>query len=840
MKGPRDIDEREPMSGSNWIWNHASPGDDGAVAVNVGPDAASFRLRLTDRGVIKGGTAEIVELLGCESRAVEGTRLEALIHPDDIGPSTGPWMEVLASPDRSQTNRLRLRHADGGWRWFGATTWNALADPSIAAVVTELRDIHGLVEAEQALHASELGFRTLAESMPVGVAVLDEDGRVHFANHHLVSVLRHTGVARIDGPALEPGQVGPGFTVAWSELVDADFAAEVAPLIGPGEGEGSAARSRQVAVHQPDGTAHHLLVSASTVRNPGGRSVIVSVQDVSDEVRTTRDHDRLIQVVDEVDDVVIVVDLDGCIAYCNHAARQFLGPDAPGRRLQDFLTEGLLEVAMMVVEPTQDGPHRWSGDLEVPDRSGWLHTMATAVRPVVDRERPGVHIGITMRDVTAERAHARELAHSARHDLLTDLPNRLSLMESLETARHRGHPDEEVAVCFIDLDNLKIVNDGLGHSAGDRLLVAVADELRRAAAPHLVARFGGDEFVVLGGAVDQTRAMDRAERLLAAVEQVQVTGVASHISASIGVALSRRADLDPEGIIRDADSAMYAAKRAGRSRCTLFDEDLRQRASRRFQLETLLRDKLRTGGLDVHLQPVVALADGKVSGFEALSRWSEAAPDEFITVAEESGLIVPLGQTMLERTLVDAAKVRVSDPALAELRIGVNVSGRELHEPDFAVRTLAAIDASGIPASHIVLELTETVLIDQREGVDHAISRLRDAGISLALDDFGKGYSSLTYLRRYPIDILKLDVSYTQALDSDAAALVIADAMVSMANRLGIDVVAEGVETAEQLAIVADLGVKWVQGFLLGRPASVDDLLGTDLTQPVAEITAPA
>ncbi|MCU1370140.1 MAG: diguanylate cyclase/phosphodiesterase & domain with sensor(s) [Ilumatobacteraceae bacterium] len=803
--------------------------DDPAEHVIAPPPrgAASFRVSLDSKGVIIGGTPSVASLLGRSLVDLVGTDIAPLIHPDDLEAATGTWDDVLAKPDQSQTVRLRLRHSDGTWRWFHDTVWNALSDPDAPGILCEFHDIHSLVEAEQALHASELGFRTLAESLPVGVTVLDQDGRVHFANHRLVTILTEAGLSGPLSPTSPtPEPAGPGFVTSWSDLVDPSFADEVADLVWPRDPSADAPVSRQVEVTRPDGQTVHLLLQAVTIWNAEGRSVIVSVQDVSEEVHTSRAHTRLIQVVDEVDDVVIVCQTDDTIAYLNQAARRFLGDDAVGQRIKGFMPGPVRDVTEGTIEPLLSDNLGWKGDLRIIDLAGSWHTMATTVRPVVDPTSQELHVGITMRDVTAERAHERVLARQARHDTLTGLPNRFALMEMLDALGAGGDPEDHLAVFFIDLDNLKIVNDGLGHSAGDRLLVAVADELQREAGDDTVARFGGDEFVVVCEGVGPDDALRQAERFLGAVQRSEVLGVSNHVSASIGVATSARQDSDPERLIRDADAAMYAAKRAGRARCAVFDEALRERVSRRFQMEAALRSTIERDGLSVSFQPIVSLADGRISGLEALCRWDEGSPADFIPIAEESGLILPLGAQVLASSLRQVVEYRRAHPAHDALRIGINVSARELDQPDYAWRTLEIIRASGMPMDQVVLELTESVLIDPREEIDACLRQLRDAGVSLALDDFGSGYSSLTYLRRYPLDVLKLDISYTQAMVHDPETRVIVETLVGMANRLGLRVVAEGVETEEQLDLVRELEVTWVQGYLVGRPVPIDELGG--------------
>ncbi len=538
-------------------------------------------------------------------------------------------------------------------------------------------------------------------------------------------------------------------------------------------------------------------------------------------------HDRLLRVVDEVGDMVIIGCLGRGVVYANAAARALFPHDPVGHRLPDLLPDLLRATAENDIIPVLTRLERWTGDFEVPaDASGGPGplVLALTVTPVVQEGTDEVYFGVVMRDVTAERRHAEVLARQAREDPLTGLPNRLALMEHLAHRRDHGAPDAPVSVCFIDLDHLKVVNDGLGHSAGDRLLRAVADRLTERSAA-LVARFGGDEFVVVHEGLSPDELATEARELLSAIERVHVFGVSTQVSASVGVATVRRDRLDPEAAIRDADAAMYVAKRSGRARVAHFDDSMRATATRRFVLETALRRALAHEDLELHLQPVIDVASGEVSGYEGLARWDAATPCEFIPVAEESGLILALGRWAMRTALASAAQVRDLGPATHDLRFAVNVSSHQLLDRHFAPMVLETLEEFAVPPGAVVLELTESALIDPRDDVDHALRGLRDAGVSLALDDFGSGYSSLGYLRRYPIDILKLDTGYIQGMLVDPSTRIIAEAIVTMAHRLGLRVVAEGVETAEQLALVRELGIDWAQGYLLGHPATVEDVV---------------
>ncbi len=781
----------------------------------------SFRVRVDQTGAVVGGTAASESLLGRPIGELIGNAVLPLIHPDDVDAATATWTAVLEEPEHSQTMRIRLLHGDGSWRWFFDTAWAAHDDADGQTVLSEFHDIHALVEAEQARQASELGFQAVAESLPVGVAVLDEDGRVHFANHRLVTILTSTGLSGPLSPTPTPAPSGPGFTVQWEDLVAPAIAAEVADLLRPGAGTVLEPASRQVDVTGLDGSVVHLLVEAVTVTSGPGRVVIVSLQDVTDEVRTSRAHARLVQVVDQVDDPVVLVRTDHTVVYVNDAARRFVEDDMIGQPITSFMRDELRAQMDEHVFPLVEAGRPWSGELWLADpQDGW-HLMAVTITPVMDPAGADPHVGIAMREITAERAHEHELASQARHDLLTGLPNRLDLMELFSVAHESGDPDDLVAVTFLDLDNLKIVNDGLGHTAGDRLLVAVAHELRDQAREDVVFRFGGDEFVDVAVVADEDAALEHAGALLDAVARASVPGVASRVTASAGVALARRSDIDGERMLRESDAAMYVAKRSSLGRPALFDEALRQRTQQRFQVEADLQRAIEDHALAVHLQPIVSLETGTITAAEALCRWDGGSPADFVPIAEDSGLILPLGHEVLQLALDAATAVR-ERPGLEGLVVGVNVSALELGQPDFADRVLETIQRSAIPASDVALELTESILIEPRDEVTATLHRLRDAGISLALDDFGAGYSSLAYLRRFPLDILKLDISYTQGLVHDPETQVIVEAMVTMAHRLGMSVIAEGVETEAQLRRVEDLGVRWVQGYLVGRPAPAD------------------
>jgi diguanylate cyclase (GGDEF)-like protein len=435
---------------------------------------------------------------------------------------------------------------------------------------------------------------------------------------------------------------------------------------------------------------------------------------------------------------------------------------------------------------------------------------------------------------TRQRQRAEDsLTHSALHDPVTGLPNRRLLVDRLRQAIARNRRGGEgLAVLFLDLDRFKQVNDGLGHAAGDLLLGAIGQRLIGAVRPaDTVARMGGDEFVIVCEGVrtpaDAGRAADRIMDVLS--RPFELPEGETFVTASVGISMASRAGMSAEEMLHEADVAMYRAKLSGRDRRAFFDESMRVEAESRLQRANELHHALQRDEFALLYQPLVALQGEAVVGVEALVRWHHpteglVAPDRFIPLAESTGLIVPLGRWIADAALAQAARWQATGGALARLSMAINVSAIQLREPGFADELIGLVGDRRVEPGRIYIELTESALIDDDLRAEEVLKKLRAAGLHLAIDDFGTGYSSLSYLQRYPVDRLKIDRSFVAGLDVVEGATAIVETILAMAATLGLDVIAEGVETPQQRDRLRGLGCAFGQGFLFGRPMPSEDL----------------
>jgi diguanylate cyclase (GGDEF)-like protein/PAS domain S-box-containing protein len=440
-------------------------------------------------------------------------------------------------------------------------------------------------------------------------------------------------------------------------------------------------------------------------------------------------------------------------------------------------------------------------------------------------------------DITARKLAEKRLVHDAFHDALTGLPNRALFLDRLGMvvahARRRGeHP---YSVLFLDLDRFKNVNDSLGHHAGDELLVEVARRLESLLRPgDTVARLGGDEFAVLLDDVNDgtqaTRVAQRINRELA--KPFNLRGHEVFVTMSLGIAMGASCDYErPEDVLRDADTAMYRAKAAGKDRHAVFDRDMHDRAVATLQLENDLRRAIEREEFAIHYQPIVSLASGELDAFEALLRWHHPLrgmlhPEDFISIAEDTGLIVPIGWWVLRETCRQLAEWQALYPPGRAVPVSVNISGRQFMQADLIKRVKRILRETQVQAGSLHLEMTESTIMDHGEAALVKLSQLRDLGVKLYIDDFGTGYSSLSYLHRLPMDALKIDRSFVNYTGDSEGRSEIVHTIVTLARTLGMGVAAEGIETAEQLSRLRGLSCQYGQGYFFSKAIDGADASG--------------
>jgi diguanylate cyclase (GGDEF)-like protein/PAS domain S-box-containing protein len=543
-------------------------------------------------------------------------------------------------------------------------------------------------------------------------------------------------------------------------------------------------------------------------------------------------NDRLTGIIEATSDIVVVTDMDGTPLYLNRAALDFYDladTEVTAADLEARIPPWVMAKFEREVLPALADEGIWTGELAL--RRNGLDVPVT-VQCLAHRGGDGEINWLSMvaRDIGERKDFESRLQEQATHDELTGLPNRTLLMDRLRMALSRGRrTGTGVAVLFCDLDHFKVVNDSLGHGAGDRLLVDTAARLVEALRPgDTVARFGGDEFVVLcEDLTDKADAVVVAERVRNLVgRSYELEDAEIFMTVSTGIAFTHDPGADPEHLIRDADAAMYQAKGGGRSRAVMFDHRMREAAVHRMATENALHRALDRHELRVHYQPEIDLRTGAIVGVEALLRWEHPqrgllGPDEFIRVTEETGLIVPIGRWVLEQACRQLQRWQAEYPVASDdLFISVNLSARQLGRRALVTEVAKVIDDTGLDPARVHFEITESVLMDDVERSSEQLHQLHELGVSLIVDDFGTGYSSLSYLQRFPVDLLKVDRSFVRGLGIDPADTAIVRAVVTLAHSLGLRAVGEGVERTEHLNALRALGCDLAQGFLIGRPQS--------------------
>ncbi len=729
--------------------------------------------------------------------------------------------------------RLRLVTSAGDFRWVElVTTPVGGHGAGMNEVVASFADITDDLEA--ARRAEEL--TRVLEATPDLVAMLDPKGhRIIWANDAFRKFLG--------------GQVNPRLANHFDVHSQTQWDSLALPSIARND-------SWQGELTLANGVGDEIPVSVVLVAHRDQSDAIENLSFMARDLTDLRNAERQVRatevrlaaLVEHASDLVALLDGDGRVLYTSPAVTRVLGYVSgalDGTTLPKIIHPDDVDRAVATAALVLEVPNRTARiQCRVARSDETFRHLEVVVTNLLDNPAIG-GVVLNARDVTDRVEAAAELEERAYHDALTGLPNRALLLQRVREALDRARAqDRLVAVLFLDLDRFKVVNDSLGHAAGDELLIEVARRLNRVVRDtDTVSRLGGDEFVVVIDIEDKEESVLAADRFRREIAEPIILGSESMVvTTSIGIAVSDGSD-EPADLLRDADTALYRAKETGRDRADEFDDQLRTRAVNRLDMERRLRaalDDEGPGAILVHYQPIVELASGRVIGAEALVRLRDddglvRRPSEFVDVAEETGLISQLGRSVLSSA---ARQLTMWDNrGQSPLSISVNVSPRQLADPRFASLVAAELTAIGLEPERMTLELTESALIDANPVTEKVLAELTDLGVCIGLDDFGTGFSSLAYLKRFPITFVKIDRSFVDGLGTEDDDTAIVRAIIALAHSLGLLVTAEGVETATQLRLLQQLGCDRAQGNLLGETVGVTSF--DPLPRRLIDLTSP-
>ncbi|HJX09449.1 MAG TPA: EAL domain-containing protein, partial [Candidatus Binatia bacterium] len=591
----------------------------------------------------------------------------------------------------------------------------------------------------------------------------------------------------------------------------------------------------EIQIDGPDGRLRFLSVVKTPKLDANGEAeyLICCAQDVTEHKKAEAGLRMQTSAINAASDQVVITDLHGRIEFANPAFEQETGyslDEVIGKNPR-FLKSGKQDTAFYtLLWNTILNGKTWHGEVTNTRKDGAEYIAQMTIAPVKNERGVIERFVAISRNITEKKAFEKRMDYLAHHDTLTELPNRLLVGHRLTQSMNRARREhKKLAVLFLDLDGFKLVNDTLGHNTGDLMLKTAAERLKTCCREgDVLARMGGDEFIVVIPEIKRPDDAKRfARRLFSALSKPFVLiGREIFVTASIGISIFPLHGDDVESLVKNADAAMYCAKGQGRNGLYVYDEALNIAASERMTLENNLRKAVERDEFVVYYQPRVEIATGRILGAEALVRWRHPErglvyPDQFIPVAEDTGLVVPISDRVLRTACMQNKAWQ--DAGLPPIQIAVNLSARQLQRRDALSVVKIALEQSGLAPQYLELELTESALMHNPEAAAMAFNRMKKIGVHLSIDDFGTGYSSLNYLKSFPVDSLKIDRSFIQDITSDADDAAITRAVIAMAHSLNLSVVAEGVETIEQLEFLYGLGCDHMQGYFVSPAVAPED-----------------